>query len=147
VSVKRNPLIMDNLIPLSSIDHIFTGLGSYPIEFIFAYEGQIDPEKLIASLKETMKYFPPASARLTRLSDEAYAFNPMPECYSIEVGEGVVSFEDTAQREIFIDPVETFENEILTRIRLTQTPAGSQDLYWVSACRMQSRMGSVTFSF
>ena len=39
-------------IPLTPIDHIFTGVGSYPIEFVFAYRDTIDPDRLLASLRE-----------------------------------------------------------------------------------------------
>ncbi len=116
---------MKNIIPLSSIDHIFTGTGSYPIEFVFAYDGIIDADKLEKSLGETMKHFPPASARLVRVSGEDYAFQPEEGCYVFEVVESNVSFSDTDMRGIFLNPVETCEHEILTKIRLTQTPKGS----------------------
>jgi hypothetical protein len=29
-------------LPLSPVDHVFTGIGAYPIEFIFAYGGRLD---------------------------------------------------------------------------------------------------------
>ena len=116
---------MENIIPLSTIDHIFTGTGSYPVEFVFAYDGTIDARKLEESLKDVMKHFPPASARLIRVSDEAYAFQPEVDCYAFEVVEHNVNFNDTDMRGIFLDPVETHEHEMMTKIRLTQTPAGS----------------------
>ena len=41
--------------PLSPIDHIFTGVGSYPIEFLFAYDGLIDEGRLLRTLEETLQ--------------------------------------------------------------------------------------------
>ena len=42
---------MSGVIPLSPIDHVFTGVGSYPIEFVFAYRGVIDADRLAESLR------------------------------------------------------------------------------------------------
>ena len=42
--MKNN--LSDRIIPLSSIDHIFTGTGSYPIDFIFAYQAKLDDKTL-----------------------------------------------------------------------------------------------------
>ena len=51
---------------LSSIDHIFTGIGSYPIEFIFSYNKKLNEKALKSSLMEIIKHFPPVSSKLGR---------------------------------------------------------------------------------
>ncbi|MCG8308857.1 MAG: hypothetical protein MI975_15795 [Cytophagales bacterium] len=116
---------MDNIIPLTSIDHIFTGAGAYPIEFVFVYKDRIDEKKLRSSLEETLTYFPPAQSTLKRDSHENYVFVSTENNYSLEVVEHPVNFDDTEKRDIFIDPVKTLEDEILTKVRLTHTPNGS----------------------
>lgn len=116
---------MHTTIPLSPIDHIFTGIGSYPIEFIFAYEGFINEEKLRSSLENTLSYFPPAASTIKIDEDEKYVFVPHEPGYSLEVVEHKINFDETTKREVFLDPVNTKEGEILTRVRLTNTPGGS----------------------
>lgn len=115
---------MHNNIPLTPIDHVFTGTGSYPIEFVFSYNAQIDAKKLLSSFKETLKFFPPMQSKLQKKED-TYWFQEDPNGYHFEVVNSEVNFDETEKREIFIDPVATIEGEALTRIRLTQTPKGS----------------------
>jgi shikimate O-hydroxycinnamoyltransferase len=116
--------MINNSIPLSPIDHVFTGQGSYPIEFVFAYNTLIDEQRLLSSFNEVLNYFPPMTSKL-ELIDGAYWFRKNQEGYHFEVVRGDVSFDETDDRELFIDPVNTVEGEPLTRIRLTQTPKGS----------------------
>jgi len=116
---------MNNIIPLTPIDHIFTGVGSYPIEFVFVYNDKIDEKKLRSSLEETLTYFPPAASTNRKETDVQYVFVPVENGYSLEVIESSVNFDETEKRDIFIDPVKTQEGEILTKIRLTHTPSGS----------------------
>lgn len=115
---------MNKNIPLSPIDHVFTGSGSYPIEFVFSYNTQIDAKKLLSSFKETITYFPPMQSQLKK-EDNRYWFEQNEKGYHFEVITSDINFEETSKREIFIDPVLTVEEEPLTRIRLTQTPKGS----------------------
>ena len=65
-----------NVIPLSPIDHVFTGRGAYPLEFVFAYGDLIDPDRLAESLRRTLALFPAVASRLVRVSDEAYGLEP-----------------------------------------------------------------------
>jgi len=116
---------MNNTIPLSPIDHIFTGTGSYPIEFVFAYGGKIDADKLKNSLEKVLVYFPPVSSTIRLDGEGKFVFEPLEKGYSLEVKELDTDFDQTEKREIFLDPVKTVESEILTRIRLTNTPNGS----------------------
>lgn len=116
---------MNKPIPLSPIDHIFTGNGSYPIEFVFVYNGRIDPERLEESLKDTIVHFPPISSTIKKDADGAFAFEPVEEGYSLEVVDLDIDFGQTEKREIFLNPVTTKVGEILTKIKLTNTPSGT----------------------
>lgn len=113
-----------NPIPLSPIDHIFTGIGSYPIEFVFAYDEQIDAERLLESLENVLASFGPAKSQIVN-EEGRFIFKETDPGFSFEVLESATSFDETDDRELFIDPVSTQEGEVLTRIRLTQTPKGS----------------------
>jgi hypothetical protein len=113
------------MIRLSPIDHVFTGRGAYPLEFVFAYGGPLDAERLADSLERTLALFPGAGSRLVRLDGEAYALEPSPDGCSFEVGTSATSFVDAADRHSFVDPVETIEGPPLARIRLTHAPGGS----------------------
>ena len=115
---------MHTTIPLSPIDHIFTGIGSYPIEFVFVYNDFIDEDKLRGSLENTLTFFPPAASTL-KMEDEKYVFEPQQPGYSLKIVDHDINFDETKKREVFLDPVSTKEGEILTRIQLTNTPGGS----------------------
>ena len=111
-------------LPLSPIDHVFTGRGAYPLEFVFAYGGAIDPVRLEESLRRVLASFPAATSRLV-LRDGRYALDPSPAGCVFEVAESASTFETSPSRARFVAPVETLEGEPLARIRLTTTPSGS----------------------
>jgi hypothetical protein len=113
------------VIALSPIDHVFTGVGAYPIEFVFAYGGRIDPDRLAASLRRTIALFPAIATRLVRLSGEAYGLEPTDDGCVFEVAASPTRFADAGERHAFVGAVETVEGEPLTRVRLTHTPDGS----------------------
>ncbi|MFC1543567.1 acyltransferase, partial [Candidatus Neomarinimicrobiota bacterium] len=112
-------------IPLSPIEHFFTGRGAYPIEFVFAYQGTIDTGQLRSSLNEVLEHFPPLRSHLVKISDNAYGLSPAPDGLSFQAVESSLAFQDAADCSVFLDPVRSVEEEPLTRIRLTRTPAGS----------------------
>ncbi len=112
------------MIPLSPIDLVFTGRGAYPLEFVFAYEGRIEPGRLEESLRRTLALFPAAGSRLVPY-ESAFALLPSPEGWTFAVGAAGGSFADTPERHAFADPVETVEGAPLLRVRLTETPGGS----------------------
>ena len=116
---------MNDIIPLSPIDHVFTGRGSYPIEFIFYYEGMLDEGILRASLKDTLKYFPAVSSKLIRISGDTYGLKFSESGLEFNATEMTGRFSGFRNRSVFIDPVESFEDQPLTRIRLTRLSAGS----------------------
>ncbi|UCH09396.1 MAG: hypothetical protein JSU61_09165 [Fidelibacterota bacterium] len=112
-------------IPLSPIDHVFTGSGAYPIEFIFAYDGHIDTERLTSSLRETLKSFAPLSSRLCRLSGEAYGLEPADEGLVFETLTSDTDYQAAGDYTEYLDSVQSLEGQPLTRIKLTHTPGGS----------------------
>jgi hypothetical protein len=111
------------VIPLSPIDHVFTGVGAYPIEFVFAYGERIDPDRLAESLRRTIALFPAAGSRLVR-SGEAFALEPAEDGWEFGVATSSLAFAD-ADRHAFVDAVETVEGQPLVRVRVTHTPEGS----------------------
>jgi hypothetical protein len=113
------------MIPLSPIDHVFTGVGAYPLEFVFAYEGRIDAGRLAESLRRTLAVLPAAGSRLVRLEDDSYGLEPAGDGCTFEVGTSRTGFAGAADRHAFVDAVETVPGQPLARVRLTQTPAGS----------------------
>ncbi len=82
-------------IPLSSIDHIFTGAGSYPIEFIFVYNRRIDEKKLKESLHKTIPFFPMIASKLVKYNEHSFAFELSPDGVIFEVLDTQITFDDT----------------------------------------------------
>ena len=111
--------------PLSPIDYVFTGVGSYPIAFAFAYQGNIDPDRLRRGLDQTLAHFPLLRSKLIRTEDDAYAFLPAEDGLTFETVQSAETFADTQHVDAFVRPVTTSEGEPLTRVVLTETPAGS----------------------
>jgi shikimate O-hydroxycinnamoyltransferase len=111
--------------PLSPIDHIFTGVGSYPIEFVFAYDGTLDAGRLEDSFVEALSHFPAVCSKLERVSDHSFVFRPEDSGASFETTATALTFDDPAARYAFLDPVDSVEGEPLTKVKLTQTPRGS----------------------
>jgi shikimate O-hydroxycinnamoyltransferase len=112
-------------IPLSPIDHVFTGVGSYPIEFVFAYEDTIDSARLRSSLDETLAHFAPLRSKLIRISERSYGFQLADDGLSFKVTSSSETFENLKDFSKFLDSVCSMEGEPLTKIKLTQTPHGS----------------------
>jgi hypothetical protein len=116
---------VSDVIPLSPIDHVFTGRGAYPIEFVFAYGGRMDEGRLEESLRRTLALFPGVASRLVRLPDEAYGLEPADEGCVFEVATSPTRFADTTERHTLVDGVETVEGRPLARVRLTSSPRSS----------------------
>ena len=112
-------------IPLTPIDHIFTGVGSYPIEFVFAYRDSIEPDRLMASLNEAVRQFVPVGSKLAEGSENTYALRQSDDGVRFQVTESSATFGDPDARYDFLDPVNSVPGEPLTRIKLSQTPEGS----------------------
>ena len=115
---------MTHALPLSPIDLVFTGRGAYPLEFVFAYGGRVDADRLAGSLRRTLELFPHVGSRLVRLGG-TFALQPSPDGCTFEAAASAVDFDDVADRHALVDPVETVEGQPLARVRLTDTPGGS----------------------
>ncbi|MFB0515907.1 MAG: acyltransferase [Candidatus Neomarinimicrobiota bacterium] len=111
--------------PLSPIDHVFTGAGSYPIEFVFAFKDRIDQARLQSSLEETLVHFPPLRSKLIQLSDTALGFEPTQDGLVLDITGSPSTFEESEDFSQFLESVHSVAGEPLTKIRLTQTPNGS----------------------
>jgi hypothetical protein len=107
------------------VDHVFTGIGSYPIEFAFAYRDTIEPSSLRTSLEQVLEDFWPLRSKLTRLSDRAYGLCPAEDGLVFRSSRSSAIFEEAEDVSGFVDSVRSVEGEPLARIRLTQTPHGS----------------------
>jgi shikimate O-hydroxycinnamoyltransferase len=112
-------------VPLSPIDYVFTGVGSYPITFAFAFERTLDPAHMRASLAETLAHFPLLRGKLIQVGEDAYAFLPVEEGLSFEANHSGETFADAENLDQFVNPVASTQDQPLTRIKLTQTPGGS----------------------
>jgi len=113
------------LTPLAPIDYAFTGVGSHPITFAFAYEDTLDPIHLRDSLEKTLIHFPLLRSRLIRVAADAYAFLPAEDGLIFEITQSSETFSDAADLDQFVSPVASTEGQPLTRVKLTQTPGGS----------------------
>jgi shikimate O-hydroxycinnamoyltransferase len=112
------------LIPLSPIDHVFTGRGAYPIEFVFAYAGTIDAGRLEESLRTALEVFLPVGSRFVRLDDCSLAFEPYEGGCVFSTASSPTGWDETDRKDVFLDPVSGEEGEPLGRVRLTFTPDG-----------------------
>jgi hypothetical protein len=115
----------DAALPLSSIDHVFTGVGAYAIEFAFAYPGNIEPAPLQKSLDRALEHFWPLRSKLTRIGEHTYGFQPAQDGLVFQAGQSSEVFGDTDDVSRYVDSVHSMEGEPLTRLKLTQTPHGS----------------------
>ncbi len=121
---------MSGGVPLSPVDHVFTGVGSYPIEFVFAYRGTIDADRLAQSLRAVLARFPAVSSRLVRLPGERWGLEPTPDGCVFETAtadatlsaDGLPALDSGTS---WTAPVETLEGQPLARVRLTRAGTGT----------------------
>ena len=72
-SVDR--LIVIRSMRLSPIDHIFTGRGAYPINFVFSFEKTLDAARLRAGLDRTLESFWPLKSQLVKSGPNDLSFD------------------------------------------------------------------------
>src|SRR4030042_5584546 len=111
-------------IPLSPVDHLFTGPLSQPITFAFHYSSRLDPDALRKSLDWTLGHFPLLRSQLEKISDTDYGFRITGDGLSFECQESDAR-PDSASIEAFIMSVRSGEGEPLTKIRLILYPEKS----------------------
>lgn len=78
-------------IPLSPLDHVFTGRGAYPVQFRFTYAAPLDAGTLESSLKETLEAFPPLRSQLEQVDEFSYGLVPSEKGCTFEVGTAVLA--------------------------------------------------------
>lgn len=113
------------VLPLSPVDHVFTGPGSYAISCALAYDDSLDPERLQSSLEEALRVFWPLRSKLTTVSPHSYGFLPSDDGLIFETVRSTDPFAESRPMAFYVGPVQSVEGEPLTKIRLTHTPAGS----------------------
>ncbi len=113
------------VLPLSPVDHIFTGPNSYPISFALAYDGTLDPARLRNSLEEALQSLWPLRSKLVKTLSHSYGFQPADDGLVFEIVHSTDVFSKSQKPDIYVNPVVSVPGEPLTRIRLTQTSKGS----------------------
>lgn len=111
--------------PLAPGDYIFTGNGSHPVTFAFAYPALLDQKLLKQSLGVLLEHFPLLQSTLRKHSEHSYHFEQTEEKLLFEVVESTEAFEQIQDRLSLIRFAKSVEGEPLTRITLTQTSHGS----------------------
>jgi hypothetical protein len=111
--------------PLNPVEHLFTGTGSQPITFAFAYPKLLDPQSLEKSLSETLVYFPLLRSQLVKGSAGNYEFQLSDRGLTFHVRESDDTFAESNDIESYIVPVNSSQGNPLTKITLTQTSGGS----------------------
>ncbi|MGA7839032.1 MAG: acyltransferase [Ignavibacteriaceae bacterium] len=112
-------------IPLSPIDYIFTGEGSQPITFAFYYPEKQDEKKLRNSLEESLKYFTVLKSRLKIISVTDSVFDITDDGLIFKVQHIDSAFDRKDNITKYISPVKTSERNPLTKVTLTHTQNGS----------------------
>lgn len=105
-------------VPLSPVDHVFTGEGAYPIQLLFAFPGKIDKARLKDSFVKTLENFFPLSSELVE-KDNRYWLSYKKDHFQFETGTLDKTLDldtPTAIPPLFL-PVETFPGEILTKVK------------------------------
>ena len=113
------------VLPLSPVDHIFTGPNSYAISFALAYDGTLDPARLRNSLEEALQSFWPLRSMLVKTSSHSYGFQPTDDGLVFEISSSSDTFSKSRDTGVYVNPVDSIPGEPLTKIRLSQTSKGS----------------------
>ncbi len=115
------------MLPLSPIDHVFVGRGSYPINFLFHYPGGLDVAKLRPALETALEAHWPLTCTLAVTDEQRYAF--VRGAQRVEISEARIasrfSAVDRTAYDPFIDGVRSRVGEALCRIRVTHCENGA----------------------
>lgn len=110
--------------PLLPIDYVFTGVGAYPVEFVFYYDYAIDVERFALALKKTLTDFHLVSSRLQEAGEAGYQLQPCGQGLVFRTTD-VAGDMELGNPYTYLDSVQTVVGEPLTRIRLTRVGQGS----------------------
>ncbi len=122
-----SPMSSDRMLPLSPIDHVFVGRGSYPIEFLFHYPGGLDVDKMRPALERALAVHWPLTSTLAVSKDERYVLLPSLRRVEIRQVHAACRFSsaDRAAYPSFVDGVRSLPGEPLCRIRVTHCENGA----------------------
>jgi NRPS condensation-like uncharacterized protein len=114
----KNPL---SLLP---IDYVFIGNGAYPIEFVFFFDYQIDDARFKTALDKVLRQYYLLCSKLKKVSLSEYQLEPADDGFVFEcVNATTAGFSSSPY--IYLNSVNTVENEPLGKIKLTKTAEGS----------------------
>lgn len=105
-------------VPLSPVDHIFTGEGAYPIQLLFAFPGRVDKARLKDAFVKTLENFFPLSSELVE-KDNRYWLSYTKDHFQFETGilEKPLDLDNPSAIPPLFLPVETFPGEVLTKVK------------------------------
>lgn len=104
---------------LSPVDHVFTGKGAYPINFLFFFKGVIDPKRLKDSLDKTLESFTPASSKLVEDNRTLYLKNEKSYGWNYQKVEKAPQMEDLSDMKRFFKSAKSVPGENLLEVTLT----------------------------
>ncbi|MCU1280953.1 MAG: Transferase [bacterium] len=122
-----SPMSSNRVLPLSPIDHVFVGRGSYPIEFLLHYPAGVDVDKMRPALQRALEVHWPLTCTLAATDEPRYVLVPAAQPIEIRQVHAAGRF-DLADRDAhaaFIDGVESREGQALCRIRVTHCDNGA----------------------
>jgi shikimate O-hydroxycinnamoyltransferase len=111
-------------LPLTPVEHFFTGKSAYPITFVFPFASVLEGERLQGGLSEALKRFPWVAGRLARRSENELGL-------SLDTPPPALAIRGQAQpfagrnATVFVAPVTTVTGAPLAHFCLSQTDAGS----------------------
>lgn len=110
---------------LSPVDHVFTGRGAYPINFLFFFKEKIDAEKLKASLEKALVVFKPAASRLieenkTLLFGETFSYG-----WNFQKASMSPDMNKLSEMDNLLKSSKSVANENLLEVTLTHFDEGS----------------------
>jgi len=116
---------LNQSIPLSPVDYVFTGAGSQPITFAFYYPEKQSEEELRSSLNEALKHFTILKSRLKRISKTNFVFDICNDTLHIEIHKLKSDFNKNDNITRYISPVKSIDGNSLAKISLTHLNKGS----------------------
>lgn len=118
---------MKTFVPLAPIDYVFTGRNSYPIEFVFLYERQLDSKKIEQALHQTLSRFGPMQGTLVQSANNTFSFRIDEKRFLFGVETSTLDFKTASKQDFYhhLDSVESLVDEPLLKIKLTHGATGS----------------------
>ena len=116
---------LNQTIPLSPVDYIFTGAGSQPITFAFYYPEKQNEGKLRDSLNEALKHFRVLKSKLKRISGTSFVFDIYSDTLDIETHQIKSDFDKNDNITRYISPVKSIDGNPLAKVSLTHLNKGS----------------------